>query len=120
MMELNYIRCGDYYIPDLKLSEENRPIGKWGRLHRDYLKEHYPVQFNLLDLSGNFHTYLAELNDQAQDRLERTMEQMKTAEGVTEELKAAEPMLWVQHMNNIRNRAEEIILRELVYGEAMV
>ena len=120
MMELNYIRCGDYYIPDLKLSEENRPIGKWGRLHRDYLKEHYPVQFNLLALSGNFHTYLAELNDQAQDRLERTMEQMKTAEGVTEELKAAEPMLWVQHMNNIRNRAEEIILRELVYGEAMV
>ena len=119
-MELNYILCGDYYIPELKLSEEKRPIGKWGRLHRDYLKEHYPVQFNLLALSGNFHTYLAELNDQAQDRLERTMEQMKTAEGVTEELKAAEPMLWVQHMNNIRNRAEEIILRELVYGEAMV
>jgi len=120
MMELNYIRCSDYYIPDLKLSEEKRPIGKWGRLHWDYLKEHHPIQFNLLALSGNFHTYLAELNDQAQDRLERTMEQMKTAEGVTEELKAAEPMLWVQHMNNIRNRAEEIILRELVYGEAMV
>ena len=52
-MELNYIRCGDYYIPELKLSEEKRPIGKWGRMHRDYLKEHYPVQFNLLDLSGN-------------------------------------------------------------------
>lgn len=120
MMELNYIRCGDYYIPDLKLSEEKRPIGKWGRMRRDYLKEHHPIQFNLLALSGNFHTYLAELNDQAQDRLERTMEQMKTVEGVTEELKAAEPMLWVQHMNNIRNRAEEIILRELVYGEAMV
>ena len=119
-MEVNYIRCGDYYIPDLKLSEEKRPIGKWGRMHRDYLKEHHPIQFNLLALSGNFHTYLAELNDQAQDRLEHTMEQMKTAEGVTEELKAAEPMLWVQHMNNIRNRAEEIILRELVYGEAMV
>ena len=120
MMELNYIRCGDYYIPDLKLSEEKRPIGKWGRMHRDYLKEHHPIQFNLLALSGNFHTYLAELNNQAQDCLERTIEQMKTAEGVTEELKAAEPMLWVQHMNNIRNRAEEIILRELVYGEAMV
>lgn len=118
-MEVNYIRCGDYYIPDLKLSEGNRPIGKCGRLHRDYLKEHHPIQFNLLALSGNFHTYLADLNKQAQDCLERTMEQMKTAEGVTEELKAAEPMLWVQHMNNIRNRAEEMILRELVYGEVM-
>ena len=119
-MELNYIRCGDYYIPDLKLPEGKRPIGKWGRMHRNYLKEHHPIQFNLLALSGNFHTYLAELNDQAQDRLERTMEQMKTVEGVTEELKAAEPMLWVQHMNNIRNRAEEMVLRELVCGEAMV
>ena len=119
-MELNYIRCGDYYIPELKLPEEKRPIGKWGRLHRDYLKEYHPIQFNLLALSGSFHTYLADLNEQAQDRLECIMEQMKTAEGVTEELKAAEPMMWVQRMNNIRNRAEEIILRELVYGEAMV
>ena len=120
MMELNYIRCGDYYIPDLKLSEEKRPIGKWGRLHRDYLKEHHPIQFNLLALSGNFHAYLADLNEQAQDRLARILEQMIAAEGVTEELKATNPMLWVKHMNNIRNRAEEIILRELVYGEAMV
>lgn len=120
MMELNYIRCGDYYIPDLKLSEEKRPIGKWGRLHRDYLKEHHPVQFNLLALSGNFHTYLADLNEQVQDRLERILEQMIVAEGVIEELKATNPMLWVKHMNNIRNRAEEMVLRELVYGEAMV
>ena len=120
MMELNYIRCGDYYIPDLKLSEEKRPIGKWGRMHRDYLKEHHPIQFNLLALSGSFHTYLADLNEQVQDRLERILEQMIVAEGVTEELKATNPMLWVKHMNNIRNRAEEMVLRELVYGEAMV
>ena len=119
-MELNYIRCGDYYIPELKLPEEKRPIGKWGRLHRDYLKEHHPIQFNLLALSGNFHTYLADLNEQAQDRLERLLEQMIVAEGVTEELKAANPILWVQRMNNIRNRAEEMVLQELVYGEAMV
>lgn len=119
-MELNYIRCGDYFIPDLKLPEEKRPIGKWGRLHRDYLKEHHPIQFNLLALSGNFHTYLADLNEQAQNRLERILEQMKAAEEVTEELKAAEPMIWVQRMNNIRNRAGEMVLRELVYGEAMV
>ena len=114
-MEIQYIRYGDYFIPDLKLPEEKRPIGKWGRMHREYLKEHHPIQFNLLALSGNFHTYLADLNEQAQDRLECIMEQMKTEEGVTEELKAAEPMMWVQRMNNIRNRAEEIILRELIY-----
>ena len=119
-MELNYIRCGDYYIPELKLPGEKRHIGKWGRMHRDYLKEHHPIQFNLLALSGNLHTYLADLDEQAQDRLERILEQMIAAEGVTEELKAANPMLWVQRMNNIRNRAEEMILRELVYGEAMV
>ena len=119
-MEVNYIRCGDYYIPELKLPEEKRPIGKWGRMHRDYLKEHHPIQFNLLALSGNLHTYLADLDEQAQDRLERILEQMIAAEGVTEELKAANPILWVQRMNNIRNRAEEMVLRELVYGEAMV
>ena len=116
MMELNYIRCGDYYIPDLKLSEEKRPIGKWGRLHRDYLKEHHPVQFNLLALSGNFHTYLADLNEQAQDRLECIMEQMKTAEGVTEELKASDPMKWTGLMNSLKAQAEETILRELIYN----
>ena len=119
-MNLKYIRCGDYYIPDLKLPEENRPIGKWGRMHRDYLKEHQPIQFNLLALSGNFYTYLADLNEQAQDHLEYIMEQMETAEGVTEEMKAANPMLWAQHMNNIRNRAEEMILQELVCGEVIV
>ena len=119
-MELNYICCGDYYIPELKLPEEKRPVGKWGRLHRDYLKEHHPIQFNLLALSGNFHTYLADLNEQAQDRLERILEQMIATEGITEELKAANPILWVQRMNNIRNRAEEMVLRELIYGEAMV
>ena len=119
-MNIEYIRCGDYYIPNLKLSDDKRPIGKWGRLHRDYLKAHHPIQFNLLALSGNFHSYLADLNEQAQNRLERILEQMKAAEEVTEELKAAEPMIWVQRMNNIRNRAEEMILLELVYGEAMV
>lgn len=119
-MNIEHIRCGDYYIPNLKLPDDKRPIGKWGRLHRDYLKEHHPIQFNLLALSGNFHSYLADLNEQAQSRLDRILEQMKAAEEVTEELKAAEPMIWVRRMNNIRNRAEEMILWELIYGEAMV
>ena len=116
-MNINYIRVGDYFIPDLTLPEESRPIGKWGRMHREYLREHKPIQYNCLLLSGKLWTYLADLNEQAQDRLERMIDQMKTAEGVTEELKAADPMAWVGAMNNIRNRAEEIILQELIYGE---
>lgn len=114
---LEYIRSGDYFIPNLTLPEETRPIGKWGRMHREYLKGHKPIQYNCLFLSGKLWTYLADLNEQAQDRLEQMVHQMKMAEGVTEELKAADPMAWVQRMNNIRNRAEEIILRELVYEE---
>ena len=116
-MNINYIRVGDYFIPDLTLPEEPRPTGKWGRMHREYLKEHSPIQYNCLLLSGRLWTYLADLNEQAQDRLEQMVHQMKMAEGVTEELKAADPMAWVQRMNNIRNRAEEIILRKLVYEE---
>ena len=116
-MEIQYIRVGDYFIPDLELPEESRPIGKWGRMHRDYLREHKPIQYSCLLLSGELWTYLADLNENAQDRLERMIDQMKVAEGITETLKACDPMAWVQRMNNIRNRAEEIILQELIYGE---
>lgn len=116
-MEMQYIRVGDYFIPDLELPEETRPMGKWGRMHREYLKEHKPIQYNCLLLSGKLWTYLADLNEQAQDRLDRIIEQMKTAEGITEDLKANDPMAWVGAMNNIRNRAEEIILQKLIYGE---
>ena len=113
-----YELIGDYYIPVLTLSsEEQRPIGKWGRMHRDYLKEHRPILFNDLILSGQFWTYLADLNEQAQERLLLIIEQMKASEGVTEELKAADQMTWVEAMNSIRNRAEEIILREMIDGE---
>ena len=86
-------------------------------MHRDYLREYKPIQYNCLLLSGELWTYLADLNEQAQDRLERMIDQMNMAEGVTEELKAADPMAWVGSVNNIRNRAEEIILQELIYGE---
>ena len=81
------------------------------------MREHKPIQYNCLLLSGKLWTYLADLNEQTQDRLERMIDQMKMAEGVTEELKAADPMAWVGAVNNIRNRAEEIILQELIYGE---
>ena len=115
-MNISYIRSGDYYIPDLKLPEETRPIGKWGRMHRDYLKEHHPIQYNNLVLSGNLWTYLADLNEQAQQRRETLIAQLKTAEGITEKLKTANPMLWTQRMNSIAARAEEIIREELIYN----
>ena len=114
---LEYIRSGDYFIPNLTLPEETRPIGRWGRMHREYLKEHKPIQYNCLLLSGELWTYLADLNEQAQDRLERIIEQIKSSEGITEALKAGDPMAWVSAMNNIRARAEEIILQELIYRE---
>ena len=120
MQELNYIRCGDYYIPDIRLPEETRPIGRWGRMHRDYIEGHNPICFNDLCLSGDLWTYLADLNEQAQSRLELIIEQMKAAEGVTDELKASDQMVWVGATNSIRNRAEEIILREMIYeGDAV-
>ena len=114
-MEMQYIRMGDYFIPDLELPEEPRPIGKWGRMRREYLKEHKPIQYNCLLLSGELWTYLADLNEQAQDRLERVIKQMKAAEGITETLKASDPMAWVQRMNNICARAEAIIREELIF-----
>ena len=117
MKELDYIRCGDYYIPDIRLPEENRPIGRWGQMHRDYIKEHKPIRLNDLCLSGELWTYLADLNEQAQNRFELIIEQMKATEGVTEGMKATDQMAWVGAMNNIRNRAEEIILREMIYEE---
>ena len=116
MQELTYIRCGDYYIPDICLPEENRPIGRWGRMHRDYIKEHNPIRFNDLCLSGELWTYLANLNEQAQNRLELIIEQMKAAGGVTEDMKAAKQIAWVGAMISIRNRAEEIVKNELIYN----
>jgi hypothetical protein len=80
MQELNYILCGDYYIPDIRLPEENRPIGRWGRMHRDYLKEHRLVIFNQLVLSGTLWTYLLDINEQAQQRLEVLVIQMNSVE----------------------------------------
>ncbi len=114
-MEIQHIRVGEYYIPDLTLPGESRSIGKWGRMHRDYPREHKPIQYNCLLLSGKPWTYLADLNEQAQDRLERMIEQMKVSEGITEALKASNPMAWVGAMNNIRARAEEIIREELIF-----
>lgn len=99
----------------VKLPEEHRPIGHWGRLHKSYLKQFRPLLYNDLILSGRLHTVLADLNEQATDRLNLIIRQMMEAEGVTETMKAENQMLWVQSMNSIRNRAEEIIKAELIY-----
>ena len=117
---LRYTLVGDYYIPDLQLPEETRPIGIWGRMHKDYLEQYHPAQYNDLILSGKLWAYLADLNEQAQNRLNCIIAQMKEAEGITEELKSQDQMTWVRAMNNIRNRAEEIILQELIYEENAV
>ena len=104
---IDYVLVGDYYIPMLTLPEENRPIGRWGRMRRDYLKENRPGYYSSLLLTGKLWTYLADLDEQAQERLDRIMEQMKAAEGVTEKLKADDQLKWIQRMNSICNRAEE-------------
>ena len=115
--ELGYLQTGDYFIPDLKLPQENRSIGKYGRMHRDYLQEHNPIRFDDLVLEGKLWTYLADLNEQAQNRLQLIIMQMQEAECVNDELKENNQMAWVQAMNSIHNRAEEHVLHEFVYGE---
>ena len=112
---IDYVLVGDYYIPMLTLPEENRPIGRWGRMHQRYLKENHPGYYSSLLLTGKLWTYLADLDEQAQERLDRIAEQMQAAEGVTEELKADDQLEWVRHCNSIRSRAEEIVRAELIY-----
>ena len=111
---IDYVLVGDYYIPDLKLPEEKRSIGKYGRMHREYLKENHPVLFNDLVLSCQLWTYFADINGQAQDRLKIIISQMQKAESVTEEMKENNQWEWIQRMNSIFNRAEEIVLSELI------
>ena len=112
---IDYVLVGDYYIPMLTLPEENRPIGRWGRMRRDYLKENRPGYYSSLLLTGKLWTYLADLDEHAQERLDRIAEQMQAAEGVTEELKANDQLEWVRRCNSIRSRAEEIVRAELIY-----
>ena len=114
-MELEYIRNGDYYIPNLTIQNEERSIGKWGRMHREFLREYHPIQFSQMVLSDTLFTYLADLNEQAQQRTETLVSQMQAAEGVTEDLKATNPMAWAQRMNNIQARAEEVVREELIF-----
>lgn len=114
-MEISYSKVGDYLVPNLILPEEEQSIGKYGRMRRRYLKEHRPVLFSNLILSGKLYQHLAEIDHSCNERLELIIRQMKVQEGVTEKLKADDQMEWISRMNGIQNRAEEIVLSELVY-----
>jgi len=113
-----YTKSGDYYIPDITLTEgSNRKIGKYGRMRHRYLKEHRPVLYSTMILDGSLWDHLAEIDLTCNNRLDVLISGMQENQGITEALKSRDPMAWVWAMNNIRNCAEEIILRELVYGE---
>ena len=114
---LDYTLVNDHYLPNLTAAApaEQDPTGRWGRLHKRYLKEHHPIRYNQLLLSGVLGSYLAKLDKQAEEQLALTVWQMQEAEGVTEALKAADQLEWVRRMNSIRNRAEEIIKTELIF-----
>ena len=112
---------GDYYIPCLVLDEAGTsPIGMWGRKHQQYLKEHRPMLYSDLVLSRKLYSYLADTDTQARNKPHLLVTQLVEKEGINEQLKAQDQMAWVGAMNNIRNRAEEIILQELIYGEDAV
>ena len=107
---LDYTMVNGYYLPNLTVAAptEQHPTGRWGRLHKRYLKEHHPIRYNQLLLSGELSSYLAKLDKQAEEQLALIIRQLQEAEGVTEALKAANQLDWVRRMNSIRNRAEEI------------
>ena len=114
---LDYTMVNGYYLPNLTVAAptEQHPTGRWGRLHKMYLKEQHPIRYNQLLLSGELSGYLAKLDKQAEEQLALTVRQMQEAEGVTEALKAADQLEWVRRMNSIRNCAEEIIKTELIF-----
>src|SRR5699024_10701876 len=116
MNKLTYTRCGDYYIPDLKLSEQpEAPIGNYGRMRQRYLKEHRPGLYSSLILSEKLYPHLLEIDRAARERMDAMLPRMMEAAGVSEELKASDPMRWVGLMNTLKAQAEEMILIELVF-----
>ena len=114
-----YTQQGDYLIPDLKLPEEDyNEIGIWGRHRRRFLKERHRIQYDNLLYSGKLYSYLTEVEKQAQKMFSQLADEMARREGITEQLKADNQIEWVRRMNNIRNRATEIVNAELIYEEA--
>ncbi|MBQ9198314.1 MAG: TnpV protein [Clostridia bacterium] len=114
---LSYTLHGDYYFPDLSLPEtDQKPIGRYGRMRLDYLREHRPGLYTRLILSGKLYDHLTEIDETSRERLDHMIPQMARAEGINEMLKACDPMAWVGQMNALKHQAEEVILDELIYG----
>lgn len=114
---MNYIQNGDYLIPDLKLSEQpTKPLGKYGRMRKAYLKEHRPILYNQLLMSEKLYPHLLEIDETANSRLEQLMPQLAKDAGATEQLKASDPMRWVGLMNTCKAQAEEILMAELIHS----
>ena len=113
-----YVRQGDYFIPCLSLpaDKENHPIGVWGQRHKRYLQEHKKATYTTLLTSGKLNSYLADIDQQADEMFDRLTKQMAAAEGITERLKTTDQMEWVRRMNSIRNRAMEIVKSEIIYA----
>ena len=116
MSELTYTKNGDYLIPDLTMTEPTESIGKYGRMRKNYLKEHRPVLYNSLLLQEKLYPHLLEIDRTANSRMELMMPEMMRSAGVTESLKSSDPMRWVGLMNNLKAQAEETILSELIYN----
>lgn len=114
-----YTQTGDYLLPDLSLPAEKEPgnVGVWALRHKRYLKQHHKVLYYNLLTSGKLDSYLADIGEQAQQLFLRLVKEYAEKEAVTEQLKAADPMAWVRQMNNIRNRATEIVNNEVIYGQ---
>ena len=115
--KITYTQQGDYLLPDLKLPEQPKvEIGAWGKRHLQYIEKHQKIRYTNLLTSCKMTEYLADIDEQAEDMFFRLVKQLSENEGITEQLKADNQMLWVRRMNNIRNRAEEIVNIELIYA----
>ena len=113
---ISYTLHGDFYLPDLKAAEENITLGKWGMMYKDYLEKHKKALFSSLLMQGKLYQHCAETENQARQMFDTLIEQMKEAEGVTEQLKEDNQLEWVQRMNNIQQRANELVCSELIYN----
>jgi len=113
---MKYIQNGDHLIPDLTLNAQPMPLGKYGRMRKKYLQEHRPVLWNSMILSEKLYPHLREIDETANRRLEQLMPELMKRNGVTESLKASDPMKWTRLMNNLKAQAEEIIFNELLYN----
>lgn len=115
--ELTYTKVGDYNLPSLTLQkQENPPLGKYGRMRRNYLKEHRPILYNRLILSEKLFSHLTDIDQTANRRMNQLMDELMMANGQTEQMKSENQMLWVQTMNSLKSQAEETILNELIYS----